>query len=156
VQLAVGYQETVARREKPAELSERASAAAAKAGVSGDGSDQTSVKAPREQRSLHLRPVGTSRPVQRRTMIDWLRQSQHQPPGEPAAMSVPYTYQYKVVTFRESLIGDALDSDKLEKVLNKHAEDGWGLKAITSADVKGRIGPGAVEGLLLTFERPRQ
>jgi hypothetical protein len=51
-------------------------------------------------------------------------------------MSQPYAYEYKVVTFRESLIGDALDSDKLEKVLNKHAEDGWGLKAITSADVK--------------------
>jgi len=72
-----------------------------------------------------------------------------------AAMSSPYTYEYKVVTFRESLIGDALDSGKLEKVLNKHAEDGWQLKAITSADVKGRIGPGAVEGLLLTLERPR-
>ena len=43
-------------------------------------------------------------------------------------------YEYKVVTFRESLIGDALDSDKLEKTLNKHAVDGWGLKAITSAD----------------------
>ena len=70
-------------------------------------------------------------------------------------MSNAYAYEYKVVTFRESLIGDALDSDKLEKVLNKHAEDGWGLKAITSADVKGRIGPGSVEGLLLTFERPR-
>ncbi|MER5546012.1 DUF4177 domain-containing protein [Streptomyces sp. NPDC001118] len=39
--------------------------------------------------------------------------------------------------------------------MNKHAEDSWGLKAITAADVKGRIGPGAVEGLLLTFERPR-
>ncbi|WP_328551872.1 MULTISPECIES: DUF4177 domain-containing protein [unclassified Streptomyces] len=72
-----------------------------------------------------------------------------------ATMSNPYTYEYKVVTFRESLIGDALDSDKLEKVLNKHAEDGWALKAITAADVKGRIGPGAVEGLLLTLERPR-
>ncbi|MER5474348.1 DUF4177 domain-containing protein [Streptomyces sp. NPDC002935] len=71
-------------------------------------------------------------------------------------MSNPYTYEYKVVTFRESLIGDALDSDKLEKVLNKHAEDGWALKAITAADVKGRIGPGAVEGLLLTLERPRR
>ncbi|WP_405876184.1 MULTISPECIES: DUF4177 domain-containing protein [unclassified Streptomyces] len=70
-------------------------------------------------------------------------------------MSNAYTYEYKVVSFRESLIGDALDGDKLEKVLNKHAEDGWGLKAITAADVKGRIGPGAVEGLLLTFERPR-
>jgi hypothetical protein len=28
------------------------------------------------------------------------------------------------------------------------------LKHITHADVKGRIGPGAVEGLILTFERP--
>ncbi|WP_079249321.1 DUF4177 domain-containing protein [Streptomyces sp. IMTB 2501] len=44
-------------------------------------------------------------------------------------MSNGYAYEYKVVTFRESLIGDALDSDKLEKMLNKHAEDGWGLKA---------------------------
>ncbi|MET7943091.1 DUF4177 domain-containing protein [Streptomyces sp. NPDC005302] len=42
-----------------------------------------------------------------------------------------------------------------EVPLDKHAEDGWALKAITSADVKGRIGPGAVEGLLLTLERPR-
>jgi hypothetical protein len=74
---------------------------------------------------------------------------------DTAVMSHAHAYEYKVVTFRESLIGDALDSDKLEKVLNKHAADGWGLKAITSADVKGRIGPGAVEGLLLTFERPR-
>ncbi|WP_335970233.1 MULTISPECIES: DUF4177 domain-containing protein [Streptomycetaceae] len=65
-------------------------------------------------------------------------------------------YEYKVVTFREALIGDALDSDKLEKTLNKHAEDGWVLKDITSGDVKGRIGPGAVDGLLITFERPRQ
>ncbi|MFE2426038.1 DUF4177 domain-containing protein [Actinacidiphila soli] len=63
------------------------------------------------------------------------------------------SYEYKVVSFRESLIGDALDGDKLEKTLNKQAEDGWQLKAITAADVKGRIGPGAVEGLLLTFER---
>jgi hypothetical protein len=65
-------------------------------------------------------------------------------------------YEYKVVTFRVSLIGDAIDDGKLEKELNKHAEDGWALKALTPADVKGRVGPGAVEGLLLTFERPRQ
>ena len=70
-------------------------------------------------------------------------------------MSNPYALEYKVVTFRESLIGDSLDSDKLEKVLNKHAQEGWALKAITPADVKGRIGPGAVEGLLITLERPR-
>ena len=89
-------------------------------------------------------------------MIGWALATHTHHQESHAAMSNPYTYEYKVVSFRESLIGDALDSDKLEKVLNKHAGDGWALKAITSADVKGRIGPGAVEGLLLTFERPRQ
>ena len=28
------------------------------------------------------------------------------------------------------------------------------LKTLTAADVKGRIGPGASEGLLAVFERP--
>jgi hypothetical protein len=28
------------------------------------------------------------------------------------------------------------------------------LRAITSVEVKGRIGPGGVEGVLVTFERP--
>jgi hypothetical protein len=31
---------------------------------------------------------------------------------------------------------------------------GGQLKAITAIDVKGRIGPGGVEGVLVTFERP--
>ena len=52
-------------------------------------------------------------------------------------------YEYKVLELRE----------KLERILNEHAEQGWQLKAITSAEVKGRLGPGGVEGLLVTFER---
>ena len=28
------------------------------------------------------------------------------------------------------------------------------VKSITSAEVKGRVGPGGVDGLLVTFERP--
>ncbi|QWF83041.1 DUF4177 domain-containing protein [Amycolatopsis sp. CA-230715] len=63
-------------------------------------------------------------------------------------------YTYKVVELREKMIGGKMSGDRLEKVLNDHAEDGWQLKAITAAEVKGRIGPGGVEGLLLTFERP--
>ncbi|MFR9804755.1 DUF4177 domain-containing protein [Pseudonocardia sp. RS010] len=63
-------------------------------------------------------------------------------------------FEYKVVQLREGMIGGKLSADKLEKVLNGEAGDGWQLKAITSADVKGRIGPGGVEGLLVTFERP--
>ncbi len=51
------------------------------------------------------------------------------------------------------MIGSKMSGDRLEDVLNEHAGQGWRLKAITSAEVRGRIGPGGVEGLLVTFER---
>jgi len=63
-------------------------------------------------------------------------------------------YEYKVVEVREKLLGGKLSGDKLEKILNEHARQGWQLRTITGADIKGRVGPGGVEGLLVTFERP--
>jgi hypothetical protein len=51
-------------------------------------------------------------------------------------------YEYRVVQLRESMLGGKLSDDKLEKLLNNEADDGWQLKAITAADV------------LVTFERP--
>ena len=63
-------------------------------------------------------------------------------------------FEYRVVELREGLIGGKMSGDKLEKVLNEHAREGWQLKAITSVEVKGRIGPGGVEGVLVTLERP--
>jgi hypothetical protein len=63
-------------------------------------------------------------------------------------------YQYTVVELREGMIGGKMSGDKLEQVLNEHAAQGWQLKAITSVEVRGRVGPGGVEGLLVTFERP--
>ncbi len=65
------------------------------------------------------------------------------------------TYEYKVVELREGMIGGKMSGDKLEKTLNEHARQGWQLKAITAVEVKGRIGPGGVEGVLITFERPK-
>ena len=62
-------------------------------------------------------------------------------------------YEYKVVEVREKMIGGKMSAGKLEDLLNEHAGQGWRLKSITSADVKGRLGPGSVEGLLVTFER---
>lgn len=62
-------------------------------------------------------------------------------------------YAYKVVEIREGMIGGKMSGDKLEKLLNDHAAKGWQLKSITSTSVKGRLGPGGVEGLLITFER---
>ncbi len=63
-------------------------------------------------------------------------------------------FEYKVVELREGMIGGKMSGDKLERVLNENAREGWQLKALTSTEVKGRIGPGGVEGLLVTFERP--
>ena len=63
-------------------------------------------------------------------------------------------YEYKVEELREGMIGGKMSGSKLEKVLNEHAREGWQLTAITSVEGKGRIGPGGVEGVLVTFERP--
>jgi predicted ABC-type sugar transport system permease subunit len=63
-------------------------------------------------------------------------------------------YEYKVAELREGMVGGKMSGSKLEKVLNEHAGEGWQLKAITAVEVKGRIGPGGVEGVLVTFERP--
>jgi Domain of unknown function (DUF4177) len=62
-------------------------------------------------------------------------------------------YEYKVVELREGVMGGKMSGDKLEKVLNQNADEGWQLKAITAVEVKGRVGPGGVEGVLVTFER---
>ena len=61
--------------------------------------------------------------------------------------------EYKFADIRERMMGGKISGGQLEKLLNEHAAQGWQLKAITAVDVKGRIGPGGVEGLLITFER---
>ena len=61
--------------------------------------------------------------------------------------------QHKVVELREGLIGGKMSGDKLEKVLNEYGSKGWALKAMTAVEVKGRTGPGGVDGLLITFEK---
>jgi Domain of unknown function (DUF4177) len=63
-------------------------------------------------------------------------------------------YEYKVETVRSSVVGDKMDSDAIEDLLNELAGDGWQLKSLTATQVKGRIGPGGTEGLLAVFERP--
>jgi hypothetical protein len=53
------------------------------------------------------------------------------------------------------MVGDRMDAGDLEKTLNERAAEGWQLKSVTSTTVKGRIGPGGTDGLLLVFERQR-
>jgi hypothetical protein len=49
-----------------------------------------------------------------------------------------------------------MSDDKLASVLNDNAKQGWQLKAITSVAVKGRLGHGGVDGLIVTFEREKK
>ncbi|MBC7375455.1 MAG: DUF4177 domain-containing protein [Frankiales bacterium] len=63
-------------------------------------------------------------------------------------------YEYLVEQIREGLMGGKMSAEKVQKVLNDKARDGWQLKALTAVEVKGRIGPGGTEGMLATFERP--
>jgi hypothetical protein len=62
-------------------------------------------------------------------------------------------FEYKVETVRASLVGEKMDAGGLEQKLNARAAEGWQLKSMTSTTVKGRVGPGGTEGLLLVFER---
>ena len=62
-------------------------------------------------------------------------------------------YAYKVVEVREKMLGGKMSGEKLESLLNEYGSQGWRLRAITSTEVKGRVGPGGVAGLLVTFER---
>ena len=55
---------------------------------------------------------------------------------------------------REKMIGGKMSGEKLQSLLNQHAAEGWQLKALTAVEVKGRVGPGGVDGMLITFERP--
>ena len=62
-------------------------------------------------------------------------------------------YEYLVEEIREGMIGGKMSGEKLQKILNDKAKEGWQLKAITAVEVKGRVGPGGVDGILVTFER---
>ena len=59
------------------------------------------------------------------------------------------TYEYRALELREKYTGGRLSGEKLEKVLNEHASQGWQLKFLT------RAGGGGLNNLriFLTFER---
>ncbi len=63
-------------------------------------------------------------------------------------------YEYKVIEVREGLVGDgSISGAKLQDLLNSHGRDGWRLVTITASQVKGRVGPAPVEGVIVTLER---
>ena len=86
----------------------------------------------------------------------WCWRADHAFPGpKPEQTYCPLMkqFEYKVVEIREKMMGGKMSGDKLEKVLNEYGQKGWQLRSITAVEVKGRVGPGGVEGILVTFER---
>ena len=63
-------------------------------------------------------------------------------------------YEYMVLELRERLLTDTHAGNRLERTLNEHAAEGWQVKAITPASVRGRSGLGSRDALLITLERP--
>ncbi len=72
----------------------------------------------------------------------------HPQPGQYQSVT------YLVDTLRETLVGGKTPTADLQNLLNQRAYEGWTLKSTTSASVKGRLGPGSTDGLVLIFERP--
>jgi hypothetical protein len=64
-------------------------------------------------------------------------------------------WEYLVVGIHHRRIGGAQSAKDLQEALNDYGSKGWRAISIVGADIKGRIGPGAVEGLMVTFEREK-
>lgn len=59
--------------------------------------------------------------------------------------------QYKVVTMKDRFFSGKFDPDKLQTMLNSYAEEGWTLKATTTASIPGLTG--AREEIIFILER---
>ena len=69
------------------------------------------------------------------------------------ALSQALTLKFNRIQFTPDLMpADVIGTNVIME--NEHGSKGWSLKAITAVEVKGRVGPGGVEGVLVTFERP--
>ena len=64
-------------------------------------------------------------------------------------------HEHRVVEVREGLISRKISGDRLEGRLTENGRDRRQPRAITSVEVERRVGPGAPDGLLATFERTR-
>lgn len=88
--------------------------------------------------------------------MDKAREQAAQQKAQTAAIAAtrePAAVHYKVESMRESLIGGKFSAASLQSLLNQRASEGWMLRQIIEADVKGRLGPGGTGGLVIIFER---
>ena len=65
----------------------------------------------------------------------------------------PTFCEYLVVEVKDSLFRGKQSAETLQGILNQHAQYGWKYKSMTTTDLKGRMGVGSTDGILITFER---
>jgi hypothetical protein len=97
-------------------------------------------------------------------LLEKARQAQHDAKDQQAAKeqaraallapTTPSGMTYRVVAVRSTIVGDRMDADNLQDLLNQMSSEGWTLRQLVESDVKGRVGPGGTSGLLAIFERP--
>ena len=73
-------------------------------------------------------------------------------PGSTMPDPVPSTKEYKVLTQKDKWFSGKFDPAKLEEALNSYAEQGWVVKAATTAAITGLIG-GNRDEMIIIMER---
>jgi hypothetical protein len=65
----------------------------------------------------------------------------------------PTYMEYLVLEVKDSLFRGKQSAETLQGILNQQAQSGWKYKSMMTTDLKGRMGVGSTDGMLLTFER---
>lgn len=77
--------------------------------------------------------------------------------GDPQRTARPSTgelFEYQTAQIRTTPGDDKIKTGDVDKgSVVYDGQQGWRVKSIVETSVKGRVGPGGVEGLLVVFER---
>lgn len=116
--------------------------------ISRDGTDKW-IFADRVNGLLDIVPESTAKPSERPPITTVPAQ-----PREHSAMPTPVktTKEYKVLTQKDKWFSGKFDPAKLEEALNAYAEQGWVVKAATTAAITGLIG-GNRDEMIVILER---
>jgi hypothetical protein len=62
--------------------------------------------------------------------------------------------EYRVEIVRSKIVGDRVDQGEVALMMNDVAAEGWRFTFALDTEVKARVGPGGMSGVMLFFERP--
>lgn len=62
--------------------------------------------------------------------------------------------EYRCEIVRSRVVGDRVDHHEVALAMNDVAAEGWRFTFALDTEVKARVGPGGMSGVMLFFERP--